>query len=144
MFVPWKKSYDNPRQLLKSRDIALPVKVRRVKAMVFPVIMCGCESWTVKKAEHQRTDAFEQAFCREGQAGASCPGGTPSSLSPRLAELGPASRVRVQLTPCGGHLWRCRGVCSHGFMTPLRNWEETFFFKSLGGLLHEIRLWQLF
>ena len=45
--------------ILKSRDITLPTKVGLVKAMVFPVVMYGCESWTVKKAEHQRTDAFE-------------------------------------------------------------------------------------
>ena len=45
--------------ILKSRDITLPTKVRLVKAMVFPVVMCGCESWTIKKAEHQRIDAFE-------------------------------------------------------------------------------------
>ena len=45
--------------LLKSRDITLPTKVRLVKAMVFPVVMCGCESWTIKKNEHQRSDAFE-------------------------------------------------------------------------------------
>ena len=45
--------------ILKSRDIALPTKVRPVKAMVFPVVLYGCESWTVKKAEHQRIDAFE-------------------------------------------------------------------------------------
>ena len=44
---------------LKSRDITLPTKVRLVKAMVFPVFMYGCESWTVKKAEHQRIDAFD-------------------------------------------------------------------------------------
>ena len=44
---------------LKSRDITLPTKVHLVKAMVFPVVMCGCESWTVKKAEHRRIDAFE-------------------------------------------------------------------------------------
>ena len=43
----------------KSRDITLPTKVRLVKAMVFPVVVYGCESWTVKKAEHQRIDAFE-------------------------------------------------------------------------------------
>ena len=46
--------------IFKSRDIILPTKVRLVKAMVFPVVMYGCESWTVKKAEHQRIDAFEQ------------------------------------------------------------------------------------
>ena len=45
--------------ILKSRDITLPTKVRLVKAMVFPVVMYGCESWTIKKAEHQRTDVFE-------------------------------------------------------------------------------------
>ena len=46
--------------ILKSRDITLPTKVHLVKAMVFPVVMYGCESWTIKKAEHQRIDAFEQ------------------------------------------------------------------------------------
>ena len=46
--------------ILKSRDITLPTKVRLVKAMVFSVVMCGCESWTVKKAERQKIDAFEQ------------------------------------------------------------------------------------
>ena len=45
--------------ILKSRDITLSTKVRLVKAMVFPVVMYGCESWTIKKAEHQRIDAFE-------------------------------------------------------------------------------------
>ena len=61
MLAPWKKSYDQPRQhsIVKSRDITLPRKVCLVKAMVFPVVMYGCESWTIKKAEHQRIDAFE-------------------------------------------------------------------------------------
>ena len=49
----------NLDSILKSRDITLPTKVRLVKAMVFPVVMYGCESWTVKKPEHQRIDAFE-------------------------------------------------------------------------------------
>ena len=49
----------NLDSILKSRDINLPTKVRLVKAMVFPVVMYGCESWTVKKAEHRRIDAFE-------------------------------------------------------------------------------------
>ena len=47
--------------ILKSRDITLPTKVRLVKAMVFPLVMYGCESWTVKKAEHRRIDAFVPA-----------------------------------------------------------------------------------
>ena len=59
MLPPWKESYDQYRQHYKSRDIILSTKVCLVKAMVFPVIMYGCESWTVKKAEHRRTDAFE-------------------------------------------------------------------------------------
>ena len=59
MLAPWKKSYDQLRQQLKSRDITLPTKVHLVKAMVFPVVMYGCESRTIKKAECQRTDAFE-------------------------------------------------------------------------------------
>ena len=50
---------NNLNSILKSRDITLPTKVRLVKAMVFPVVMYGCESWTVKKAEHRRIDAFE-------------------------------------------------------------------------------------
>ena len=49
----------NLDSIFKSRDITLPTKVRLVKAMVFPVVMCGCESWTVKKAERRRIDAFE-------------------------------------------------------------------------------------
>ena len=52
-------SMTNLDRILKSRDITLPTKVRLVKAMVFPVLMYGCESWTVKKAERQRIDAFE-------------------------------------------------------------------------------------
>ena len=50
--------------ILKSREITLPTKVRLVKAMDFPVVMYGCESWTIKKAEHQRTDAFEPWYWR--------------------------------------------------------------------------------
>ena len=58
MLTPWKKSY-NIDSILKNRDITLPTKVHLVKAMVFPVVMFGCESWTVKKAEHWKIDAFE-------------------------------------------------------------------------------------
>ena len=49
----------NLDSILKSRDVTLPTKVRLVKAMFFPVVMYGCESWTIMKAEHQRIDAFE-------------------------------------------------------------------------------------
>ena len=54
-----RKAMTNLDSILKSRDITLPTKVLVVKAMVFPVVMYGCESWTIKKAEHQRIDAFE-------------------------------------------------------------------------------------
>ena len=54
-----RKAMANPDSILNSRDITLPKKVRLVKAMVFPVVMYGCESWTIKKAEHRRIDAFE-------------------------------------------------------------------------------------
>ena len=54
-----RKVMTNLDRILKSRDITLPAKVHLVKAMVFPVVMYGCESWTIKKAEHQRIDAFE-------------------------------------------------------------------------------------
>ena len=59
-----RKVMTNLDSIFKSRDITLPTKVRLVKAMVFPVVMCGCESWTVKKAECQRTDAFELLYWR--------------------------------------------------------------------------------
>ena len=54
-----RKVMTNLDSIFKSRDITLPARVRLVKAMVFPVVMYGCESWTIRKAEHQRIDAFE-------------------------------------------------------------------------------------
>ena len=57
LLAPWKKSYDQPQQ-------HIPTKVCLVKAMVFPLVMCGYESWTMKKADCWRTDAFEQWCCR--------------------------------------------------------------------------------
>ena len=59
MLAPWRKAMTNLDNTLKSRDITLPMKVHLVKGMVFPVVMYGCESWTRKKAERQRIDAFE-------------------------------------------------------------------------------------
>ena len=59
-----RKAMINLDSILKSRDITLPTKVCLVKAMVFPVVMYGCESWTIKEAEHQRIDAFELWFWR--------------------------------------------------------------------------------
>ena len=59
-----RKAMTNLDSILKTRDITLPTKVHRVKAMVFPVVMYGCENWTMKKAEHWRIDAFEMWFWR--------------------------------------------------------------------------------
>ena len=57
--LPGSKAMTSLGSILKSRDITLPTKVYLVKALVFPVVMYGCESWTIKKAEHQRNDAFK-------------------------------------------------------------------------------------
>ena len=62
----------NLDSILKSRDITLPTKGRLVKAMVFPVVMYGCESWTVKKAEHLRIDAFELLCWRRLESALDC------------------------------------------------------------------------
>ena len=59
MLAPWKKTYDQPRKHIKKQRHYLPTNVHLVKAMGFPVVMYGCERWTIKKAEHWRIDAFE-------------------------------------------------------------------------------------
>ena len=64
-FLLGRKAMTNVDSILKSRDITLPTKVRLVKSMVFPVVMYGCESWTIKKADCQRTDAPE--LCGVGE-----------------------------------------------------------------------------
>ena len=66
MITPWKESYDQPRQHIEKQRHYFPTKVRLVKAMVFPVVMYGCESWTVKKAECRRIEAFESKVNRFG------------------------------------------------------------------------------
>ena len=59
MLMPWKESHEQPRQHIKKQRYYLSTEVHLVKAMVFPVVMYGCEGWTIKKAEHGRIDAFE-------------------------------------------------------------------------------------
>ena len=66
MLAPWKKSYDQPRQHIKKQRHTLPTKVCVVNAMVSPVVMYGCESWSIKKAEGQRIDGFE-LWCGVGE-----------------------------------------------------------------------------
>ena len=72
MLTPWKESYDQPRQHIKKQKHYLPTKVYLAKAMVFPVVMYGCESWTVKKAELRRIVVLEKTLespldCKEIQ-----------------------------------------------------------------------------
>ena len=57
--TPWKKSYDKPRQCIKKQRHHLLTKVHIAKAVVFPIVLYGCESWTIKMAEHQRIDTFK-------------------------------------------------------------------------------------
>ena len=64
MLAPWKKNYDQPRQHIKSRDITLPTTVHLVKAMVFSVVIYGCESWSIKKAECRRIETFQLWYWR--------------------------------------------------------------------------------
>ena len=85
MLAPWKKSYDYLDSIFKSRDIILPTKVLLVKAMVFPVVMYGCKSWTIKKAKHQRIDVN----CGIGEDSWESLGlqGHPTSVSKRKSVL---------------------------------------------------------
>ena len=96
MLAPWKKSYDQPREHIESRDITLPTKVHLVKAMVFPVIMYRCESWTVKKAEYRRIDAFELWCCRRLL---SVPW-TAKEISPEYSLEGLMLKLKLQYFGC--------------------------------------------
>ena len=103
-----RKVTTNLGSMLKSRDITLPTKVRLVKAMVFPVLMCGCESWTVKKAEHQRTDAFELWCWRRLLR---VPWTAKRSNLSILKEINPGCSLeglmlKLKLQQCGHLMWR--------------------------------------
>ena len=90
--------------IFKSRDITLPTKVRLVKAMVFPVITYGCESWTVKKAEHQRIDGFELWCWRRLESPLDC-----KEIQP-VHSKGDQSWVFIERTDAKGEtpiLWPC-------------------------------------
>ena len=95
----------NLDSIFKSRDITLPTKVRLVKAMVFPVVMCGCESWTVKKAERRRIDAFElwcwRRFLRVHWTATRCNQSILKEISPEYSLEGLTLKLKLQ---CFGHL----------------------------------------
>ena len=102
-----RKVMTNLDSILKSRDITLPTKVCLVKAMVFPVVMYGCKSWTVKKAEHQRIDAFEMWCWRRLLR---VPWTARSSNQPILKEIGPEYSLEALMLKLKlqyfGHLMR--------------------------------------
>ena len=109
MISPWKESYDQPRQHIKKQRHYFVTKVHLVKAMVFPVVMYGCESWTIKKAEHRRIDGFELWYwwrllgvlwnCKEIQLKSIL-----KEFSPGCSLLGLMLKLKLQYS---GHLmWR--------------------------------------
>ena len=118
-----RKVMTNLNNILKSRDITLPTKVHLVKAMVFPVVMYGCESWTVKKAERQKIDAFELRFWRRLLR---VPWTERRSNQTILKEISPGSslegltlNLKLQYF---GHLMR-----------RVDSWEETLMLGGIGG-----------
>ena len=102
-----RKVMTNLDSIFKSRDITLPTKVRLVKAMVFPVVMYGCESWTVKKAEHRRIDAFElwcwRRLLRVPWAAKRSNQSILKEISPEHSLEGPMLKLKLQYF---GHLMR--------------------------------------
>ena len=103
-----RKVMTNLDSILKSRDITLPGKVHLVKAMVFPVVMYGCESWTIKKAEHQRIDAFElwcwRRFLRVPWTARRANQSILNEISPKCWSKGLMLKLKLQYF---GHLmWR--------------------------------------
>ena len=108
MLAPWKKAVINLDGILKSRDITLPTKVRIVKAMVFPVVTYGCESWTIKKAERRRINAFE--LCCWGRL-LRVPWTARRSIQSILKEISPeysleGLRLKLKLQHFGHLMWR--------------------------------------
>uniref|UniRef100_A0A8B9YMI2 Reverse transcriptase domain-containing protein n=1 Tax=Bos mutus grunniens TaxID=30521 RepID=A0A8B9YMI2_BOSMU len=102
-----RKVMTNPTSILKSKDTTLPTKVHLVKAMVFPVVMYGCESWTIKKAEHRRIDAFElwcwRRFLRVPWTARRCNHSILKEISPEYSLEGLMLKLKLQYF---GHLIR--------------------------------------
>ena len=113
----------NLDSIFKGRDITLPTKARLVKAMVFPVVMYGCESWTVKKAEHRRIDAFELWCCRRLLR---VPWTARRSSQSILKEIGPGCSLegmmlKLKLQYLGHFVWRVDSL------------EKTLVLEGIGG-----------
>ena len=107
MLAPWKKNCANLDSILKSRDITLPTKVQLVKAVAFPVVMNGCESWAVKKAERRRIDAFElwcwRRLLRVPWTARRSNQSIVKEISPEYSLEGLMLKLKLQ---CFGHLMR--------------------------------------
>ena len=103
-----KKVVTNLDSILKGRNIALPTKAHLVKAMVFPVVMCGCESWTIKKVEHQKINAFElwcwKRLLRVPWTANRCTQSILKEISPEYSLEGLMLKLKLQYF---GHLIRC-------------------------------------
>ena len=129
MLASWKKSYANLDRILKSRDITLLTKIHIVKAMVFPLIMYGCKSWTIKKAEHQRIDTFEMWCWRRLLR---VPWTARRANQPILKEINPEYSLeelmlKLKLQYFGYPMWRTNSL------------EKTLMLEKIGGKRRE---WQ--
>ena len=118
---PWKKSYDQPRQIhyniknkkkkffKKSRDIALPTKIHLVKTMIFPIVMYGCESWTIKKAERRRIATFElrcwRRLLRVPWTARRSQQSILKEISPGCSLEGLMLKLKLMLWPPNGKKW---------------------------------------
>ena len=115
--------------MLKSRDITLPTKVYLVKAMVFPLVMYGCESWTVKKAEHRRNDAFELWCCRRLLRGPWTARRSNQSIRKEISPGCPLEGLMLKLK-----LW----YFGH-FMWSVVSLEKTLMLGEIGGRKRRVR-----
>ena len=108
MLAPLKESYDKPTQHSKKQRHNFATKVHIIKAMVFPVVMYWCESWTIKKTEHQRTDAFKLCKLWHWRRLLRVPQTARRSIQPILKEINPEYSLEVLLLKhqCLGHLMR--------------------------------------
>ena len=127
MLASWKKSYANLDRILKSRDITLLIKIHIVKAMVFPLVMYGCKSCTIKKAEHQRIDTFEMWCWRRLFR---VPWTARRSNQPILKEINPEYSLeelmlKLKLQYFGYPMWRTNSL------------EKTLMLEKIGGKRRE-------
>ena len=118
----WKKVMTNIDSIFKSRDITLPKKVRLIKVMVFPVVMYGCESWTVKKAEHWKIDAFE-LWCWRRLL--SIPWTERRSNQSILKEISPGCWL-------GGLMLKLKCQCFGHSCKELTHWKRLWCWEGLG------------